>query len=74
MEALASKFSLSIKCQENLSCILVRLDVRPEAVPLELENLYIVTLVFGGDKPLISFLECGKLILLQKKDLIAHFK
>ena len=48
VEALASKFSLSIKRQESLSCILVRLDVRPEAVSLELENLYIVTLVFGG--------------------------
>ena len=37
-----SKFSLDIKRQENLSCILVRLDVRPVAVPLKLKNLYIV--------------------------------
>ena len=55
MKALVSKFSLSIKRQENLLCILVRLDVRPEAVPLELENLYIVTLVFGGGKPSFPF-------------------
>ena len=74
MKALASKFSLRIKHQENLSCILVRLDVRPEAVPLELENLYIVTLVFGSGKPLIFFLEHGKLILLYERDLITHFK
>src|SRR6185369_12143910 len=74
VKALASKFSLGIKHQENLSCILVRLDVRPEAVPLELENLYIVTLVFGGGKPLISFLGRGKLIILYERDLIAHFQ
>ena len=32
VKALASKFSLSIEHQENLLCIFVRLDVRPEAV------------------------------------------
>ena len=73
VEALASKFSLAIKRQENLSCILVRLDVRPEAVPLELENFHIVTLVFGGGKPLISFLGRGKLVLLYERELITHF-
>ena len=64
MEALASKFSLAVKRQKNLSCILVRLDVRPEAVSLELENSTVVTFVLGGDKPLIFSLERGKLILL----------
>jgi len=59
-----SKFSLGIKRQENLSCILVRLDVRPEAIPLELENSTVVTFVLGSGKLLISSLEREKLVLL----------